>query len=441
MALRQPPVDLIPINFDARTPVTQWHTLDYTLVTPMYGGGVKAHTVDEAMPIRASAIRGQLRFWWRLLAEHQWKLGGLDTIRKAEFALWGGIDEKDPKASKVLIKVATTAKPSVQPWATYTPNHKGKLGLLAEKWADIPYALFPAQGKTEYGNITEQPHELAQVGLHWEMHVRFIKDKPLDPKKPDFDPNISETEESQVWEAIRWWSCFGGVGARTRRGLGAVQLLKSSEGVPPTLLKPITADEAKTAGCQLVHKQPVNDAYAAWKAAVEKLQAFRQTGELARRQRKPTPARSYWPEPDAIRRLTGIYLQSNEKNHRPEHQAGNIFPRAAFGLPIIFKFKDDSKNGDLKKDPGQLSLNPRFGENIGDRMASPIILRPVRVGERWAAGALLLPHAHVNRLNLALGTAGLAPAYYDPNQASHIPAIAQNGGGTPLQAFMTYFAQ
>lgn len=110
-------------------------------------------------------------------------------------------------------------------------------------------------------------------------------------------------------------------------------------------------------------------------------------------------------------------------------------------MPIIFKFKDDNVRGANQNDPAQLSLNPRFGQDIGDRMASPIILRPVRVGERWASGALLLPHAHVNGLNLALGKGGLAPTYYDPNQALHIPAIAQNGGGTPLQAFMTYFAQ
>lgn len=37
------------------------------LITPMYGGGVKAGRVDCKMPIRASALRGQLRFWWRLL--------------------------------------------------------------------------------------------------------------------------------------------------------------------------------------------------------------------------------------------------------------------------------------------------------------------------------------------------------------------------------------
>lgn len=42
-------------------------TAHCTLITPMFGGGVTAGEVDPEMPIRASALRGQLRFWWRLL--------------------------------------------------------------------------------------------------------------------------------------------------------------------------------------------------------------------------------------------------------------------------------------------------------------------------------------------------------------------------------------
>jgi CRISPR-associated protein Cmr1 len=53
----------------------KWHKLECELVTPLYGGGVKAATIDLKMPIRASAIRGQLRFggvYWRSIS---WKLG------------------------------------------------------------------------------------------------------------------------------------------------------------------------------------------------------------------------------------------------------------------------------------------------------------------------------------------------------------------------------
>ena len=34
-----------------------------TLITPMFGGGVTPGEVDRDLPIRAGALRGQLRFW------------------------------------------------------------------------------------------------------------------------------------------------------------------------------------------------------------------------------------------------------------------------------------------------------------------------------------------------------------------------------------------
>ena len=417
----------------------QTHVLDYELVTPMYGGGVTAHTVDEAMPIRASAIRGQLRFWWRLLAEHKWKLGDTNAIRKAEFALWGGMDEKEPQASKVLIKIVRSSnqKIVVAKWAKYDGTR-----LEPEDWAKVPYALFPAQGRIEYGNITEQPHKLAQAGLRWELHVRFTKNKPLDPKKPKFDPNISKIEESQVWEAIRWWSCFGGVGARTRRGLGAVHLVKTSDHVPANVLKPITVEEAEKAGCQLAHKPPVKDVYYAWKAAVEKLQTFRQIG-VGRRSHSN---RSVWPEPDAIRRITG---QSSQRHENAVTQ-GNFFPRAAFGLPIIFKFKDDGKH--RNDEPAQTSLQPRLiGEKKPrERMASPIILRPTPDGKgRWSATVLLLPYRDFKNVQLNLFYTdkdmqrkhpdGWDVDYLNIQLVSNIQPIADNNGTNALDAFINYF--
>lgn len=57
-----------------------------------------------------------------------------------------------------------------------------------------------------------------------------------------------------------------------------------------------------------------------------------------------------------------------------------VFPRAAFGLPIVFHFKDHA-------DPEDHVLKPSGHE----RMASPLILRPYFDGNRYAPAALLLP--------------------------------------------------
>lgn len=47
-----------------------WQGIRCELVTPLHGGGVVARESDEKLPVRVTAIRGQLRFWWRFLA-HQ----------------------------------------------------------------------------------------------------------------------------------------------------------------------------------------------------------------------------------------------------------------------------------------------------------------------------------------------------------------------------------
>ncbi|AKG18397.1 hypothetical protein AAX09_02130 [Moraxella bovoculi] len=82
-----------------------WHTLNCELITPMYGGGVESTVVDRHMPIRTSSIRGNLRFWWRLLAKHKWKL---DDIATKEKDIWGGMGNSDDegKAGKVLCVIS-----------------------------------------------------------------------------------------------------------------------------------------------------------------------------------------------------------------------------------------------------------------------------------------------------------------------------------------------
>ena len=109
MSLRVPNESIEVPSLTAIDPVLEWHSLSCELVTPMYGGGVKSVVVDEQMPIRASSIRGQLRFWWRLLAKHKWQLGSDEDIQKQEFALWGGMGsgDDDGTASQVFLRISS----------------------------------------------------------------------------------------------------------------------------------------------------------------------------------------------------------------------------------------------------------------------------------------------------------------------------------------------
>ena len=53
----------------------------YTLLTPLFGGGVEPREADPVSVVRATAVRGHLRFWWR--AVRGWRAGGCPAPRPA----------------------------------------------------------------------------------------------------------------------------------------------------------------------------------------------------------------------------------------------------------------------------------------------------------------------------------------------------------------------
>ena len=376
-------------------------TAHCTLMTPMYGGGVTAGQVDPALPIRASALRGQLRFWWRLLqctgddgeafADSR-KLFGVETD------LWGGISSKGPQASRVALQVKST------------PVEEQRLVA----WRN-------GQGFPAYALILERQDnpQLLKEGYSFEVVLRFKQ-------------AATDQQREQVAEALRWWASFGGVGARTRRGLGAVKATSED-----FALKPVSANDVKSRGGRMILGRTDANAGKAWKTAVDTLKKFRQGEKVGRNPgHRNRPGRSRWPEPDVVRRVTGRYAGG----HEPEHPVDGFYPRAAFGLPIVFQFKD-KKSGD----PPDHTLVPvRPGKGKQDRMASPLILRPYFYGERYHPLALLLP-GWKERISVPVGfdPGKERPAW--PNEpderkrlAARVPPM-KNRGEDALTAFMRFF--
>lgn len=407
-----------------------WRTLSCRLVTPLYGGGVRAGEVDEVMPIRPSGIRGQLRFWWRLLygANRQ-----PAEVFAAETAIWGGIAHTGPTASKVAVRVDNVMRLHIAPAFVYKPNHKkpGEFRTMPEvaAWAD-GYALFPAQGKLTPDKCREEipPHRLALADLGFSLHLRL-------------HPDLTMTERQEIEATLRWWASFGGVGARTRRGLGAVKV----EG-----LATVTETEVAERGGRLLRRAPVSNPETAWKESVGRLKDFRQKLDVGRN----TPAagsqspagRSRWPEADTLRELCGYAFPKHQKREVP----GQVFPRAAFGLPIVFHFKDAAGKHDRQKkgfDPDDHTLEPadQSAQESRDRMASPLILRPYWNGQQWQPAALLLPgwqQALGAPLKFKEQHYTPAPWPTDPNKARNLAdqiKPMQGRGTDPLTAFMDYF--
>lgn len=367
------------------------------LITPMYGGGVKPGQVDRELPIRPGALRGQLRFWWRLL-------NGTgrtpQELFRVECALWGGISSQGPRASHVTleVKAAPVEDRHLVTWKSKIGSYPG-------------YAL-----------ILERNDDPVLLKDGWEFDLML-----------HFTRKVTGPQREQVIEALRWWASFAGVGARTRRGLGAVRVAGND-----AELKAVSIEEVRSRGGWMVPGQPTGrDAVKAWKDAVERLRSFRQGRGIGRNPGAGNrPGRSRWPEPDAIRRLAGHHAAG----HEPQHPVDGFYPRAAFGLPIVFHFKDGARG-----DPEDCTLT----SDGRDRMASPLILRPWFDGEQYRPLALLLP-GWEERLSVPVGLdsdSDSAGSVWPSDVAERAKMTSRIGpmrdhrghGDDPLSAFMHYF--
>ncbi len=395
------------------------------LVTPMYGGGVSTGEVDKAMPIRATAIRGQLRHWWRLLnrKDANGKLRSAKELFETERAIWGGLgDEKTLAKSKVIVSIKTRSvkQSELQSAATYQ-HVNGE--LKGPAFGDLPgYALFPGKGEKNKNTITKDAVKLLKAGYSFQLSVAFGR-------------NLLPPQREQVLDALRWWATFGGVGARTRRGCGAVQAFDQSGSALW-----VSTDEVQKRNWILILCNPVQSSNHAWNLAANLLKDFRQKPGLARkaRPREARPGRSYWPEPDATRRITGKHAL----NHAPIHPAGNVFPRAVFGLPIIFQFKGSP--GD--PDGATLKPIPLGADSAADRMASPLILRPYQSAQGWHGAVLCLDTDHVKTMRLSLeGDLPKLPYTLDPDKWAHKAAsqhvAPMDGRENAIDAFLAHFAR
>lgn len=361
-------------------------TRRYRFLTYVMGGGVKveAHNKlrDERTPIRVASIRGQLRFWWRACNPRNCKT--IEELRTKEAEIWGSAE----KPSKVVVKVARQpSAPRHHPVYHYKNVYNEQAQqtvprLRTIKRADpIAYGAFTLQPSSDAQNEVppSQPGVLYDYGMEeFELVLRY-------------DQVLTEDIAWALWA----WETFGGLGARTRRGFGAIERTDQPSGTLDDIRQKLKTLQSKTyiegvpslIGARLsVTSQSSAKPHEAWVYCLEKLQSLRQGENLGRnpgRNESQSPGRSRWPEPEEIRRLT----QQRSTRHQKLPKQVDRFPRAAFGLPIIFQFQGGAtKLQESSKDPLKTELKPANA----DRMASPLILRPVVDGQEYRPGAIAL---------------------------------------------------
>lgn len=407
-------------------------TRKYELITPLFGGGVKAGEVDRENPIRGTAVRGHLRFWWRATRGGQFGKDGLTAMKAREDEIWGSTDG----VSKIAIAVieAKMGRPYV------VPN-----GNVGDPNSPLGYIAFPLRDSK--GKVYE--------GISFTLQIECPK---------EYRPDL----KAALWA----WETFGGIGARTRRGFGAlhctdVQLridgkkFKNSNWIwtytgsagqqelmadmKDLVLTGLTPEGVASLSGQPQHVHltpPQHDAEQSWKGLINSLREFRQSRRMKTINGRQRPfGRSHWPEPDAIRDLTD---QSHKAKHhdKPVHTPLiSKFPRAAFGLPIVFEFKDDDDHNPTNRDADPIKTELK-GVNY-ERRASRLLLRPLKCADNCYRGvALILTGDSVPPGGLELKHSPKNPApgadQLTANEAGQIKAMHPTYTGNPdvLQAFL-----
>lgn len=402
------------------------------VITPIVGGGARSRLPDPVSVVRPQSVRGHLRFWWRATTGARY-----DTIaqmREAEAAIFGSTS----LGSRVKVSVEITHSGEDCKIGEWFIKQAVKDGGATNKTDDQflggipPYAAFPFRPEEskkpkpvleqiEKSNIDEWCSVRHRV--QFKIHLSCVAE-------------ISDRCE-ELKSAVRAWVHFGGIGSRTRRGFGALYcktlndlgfataLIKT-----PRWLKP--EDEIRPP--VVLQRGFSNHATieSAWDAVIGDLRSFRQGLGIGRAQGTNKPnGRSNWPEAETVRKL--ILKKRGDKPRprvwHPEQPAmPQGFPRAEFGLPIIFEIRDEDIS-ELVGDEDQgmhlgknikPTLLPLVGGKAMDRWASPIVLRPIVVSRdnekrQYGVLVLMLPHLPLSMVQLKRGSHDLPTSLNMPS--------------------------
>jgi CRISPR-associated protein Cmr1 len=325
-------------------PKLETWTLKLKTITPVFGGSATPREVDQQNPVRSASVRGHLRFWWRAVVGRQY--ASAEALFQAEEEVWGSAQ----KQGKVAIKVSLES-PGVR---KSHPDFVSGYGD-ARGYALFPFAANPKQGTPPASCLQDVVFSL--------------------------DLTCPSSVRPEVEQAVYAWVMLGGIGARTRRGCGSLELV--SKAVMSIEPQPLGRSRITLVPASYWVGEKGRDALRAWKRALEVYKEFRQGVPYARKEgrERNRPGRSKWPEADSLRRLSG----RNSPDHKPSHPV-NGFPRADLGLPIVFHFKD-------RGDPPDYVLESAY--TYGSRFASPVITKAVVVEGEYAPAIILLDAPHV----------------------------------------------
>lgn len=352
----------------------------YKMITPLFGGGVERHRADPITVVRGTEVRGHLRFWWRATRGGQFN-GSLKEMRRREEEIWGSAAAKGkagPSDVIISVEILNRGRPF------QVVDNKGKpVRNIGDVKSPYSYVAFP---------------------------LRDDKSNPPVLKDVEFELTICYPSKwkQDVGAALWAWETFGGLGARTRRGFGALQLI-SIDDKPSQALQPNQVETELRKNLQLYVASgtwPKDVPYlsrdlrlkvvilsGSQSSSIQVLNNLIQHLQRFRQKRHKWMGLSLWPEANEIRHRLKRALKWPPQFKSPS--LVHKFPRAVFGLPIVFHLPHDI-NLPAKSFTIQGKPNPDpTSKKTFERLASVLILKPFPCVNGEAVGIVAVLDAPV----------------------------------------------
>ena len=307
-------------------------TYQFEILTPCFCGGAEPLQRPE---IRAASIRGQLRWWFRVL-------GGFKSLAPAdaccqEKQVFGSAAGESGHAGQLILRVTDCSDPSSEP--------KGERDFPA----DANYILFPLR-KTNRGVFGDLDGKNQRFGS-FRMEVLW-KGKP--------------SQAADVEALITVFANLGALGFRSRRAMGALALTHHIMSLADAL------GRFQSESSIDIRAMPAANAASAIKVLANWLRDWRAHGRS--KDLKPGNAANLPPENPGF--------QYAKRDHDIGYGIAAVMNKPAFrpalGLPIIQRTSNRTNRWEWK-------WNQQNGKFEG-RFASPVLLRPHRdAKDNWHA--------------------------------------------------------
>jgi CRISPR-associated protein Cmr1 len=301
-------------------------TLDLELLTPCFAGGAQPETAVE---LRASSMRGQLRWWFRVLGGFA-SLGQRPLIDQ-ESMVFGWGHGKRRLASPLILRVETL--------------EKARSCQVIKNAGQTPIPSQAAQYLLPYLEHRARAAWLPPLPK-FKLHAWWLGEPRL---------------EADVRALLHVFAHVGSLGYRSRRGLGAWGHI----GQPPSWSDALSRfrDPSKV----LVRQMAAQDAGHAIQLLAQWLRKWRNYG------RSPRMLNPFGP---------GLAFAKKDHDAGLNLHSGEVY-RAALGLPIHQRYQQGKSVDWSCSRLGQAAHETHF--------ASPILLRPYRLASsKWLALVLFI---------------------------------------------------